>query len=134
MKPALRILVVDDDPLVTRTLAEALRETCEAQVWAAGDGREGARLAALYQPDLVLLDLDMPGTDGLAVCHELRSHRATAGTTIWILTGLAPEADLRQETSAVADRVLIKPVSLLELTLAIQEAIVPAGPRLQWVE
>lgn len=132
MKPVLRLLVVDDDPLVTRTLAGALAETCEAQVWSAGSGEEGVRLAALHQPDLVLLDLDMPGVDGRDVCRALRQEEALSSTSIWILTGLASDSPLLQEAATLADRVLIKPVSLLELTLAIQETIIPHGPLLQW--
>ena len=128
MKPDLRLLVVDDDSLVTRTLAEALTETCSAQVWSAASGEEGAHLAALHHPDLVLLDLDMPGADGLDVCRELRAHPATAETVIWILTGLQPDSERLAHTAGLADRVLIKPVSLLELTLAIQQTITPQGP------
>lgn len=133
MTPILRLLVVDDDALVTRTLAEALAETCQAQVWSAGSGTEGVRLAALHQPDLVLLDLDMPGLDGGEACRALRQGEALTDTQVWILTGLPPDAPLLQEAAALADRVLIKPVSLLELTLAIQDSVVPHGPRLEWV-
>lgn len=133
MKPVFRILVVDDDALLAHTLAAALEDTCQAQVWAAGNGQEGERLAALHQPDLVLLDLDMPGVDGLDVCQELRRQPHLDGTVIWILTGLPPESERLAEGAAVADRILLKPVSLGELTQAIQEAITPVGPRLQWV-
>jgi CheY-like chemotaxis protein len=133
MKPVFRILVVDDDPLLTHTLAGALQETCQAQVWAAGSGQEGVRLVALHQPDLVLLDLDMPGVDGLDVCRALRRPQQATNSAIWILTGLPPESERLQETAALADRVLLKPISLMELTLAIQETITPHGPRLEWV-
>lgn len=133
MKPVFRILVVDDDAPLAHTLAAALAETCQAQVWTAGNGTEGKRLAALHQPDLVLLDLDMPGVDGLNVCRELRQQPQLDGTAIWILTGLPPESERLAQGAAVADRILLKPVSLAELTTAIEEAITPVGPRLQWV-
>ncbi len=132
MRPVLRLLVVDDDALVTRTLAAALAETCEAQVWAAGSGEEGTRLAALHHPDLILLDLDMPGVDGRDVCRDLRQQEAMGKISIWILTGLPRESALLQEAATLADRVLLKPISLQELTLAIQETITPSGPLLQW--
>jgi two-component system phosphate regulon response regulator PhoB len=133
MGSVLRILVVDDDALVTQTLAGALEDTCAAQVWAAGSGEEGERLAALHKPDLILLDLDMPGRDGLDVCRALREHEDMANTTIWILTGLAPDSDRMQTAVALADQVLLKPVSLADLTLAIQVTITPRGPWLCWV-
>ena len=132
MDPVLRILVVDDDTLVTQTLAGALEDTCSAQVWAAGSGEEGVRLAALHKPDLILLDLDMPGRDGLDVCRAVREQPDTRETTIWILTGLPPEAERMETAAALADQVLIKPVSLGDLTLAIQATITPKGPWLRW--
>ena len=132
MGPVLRILVVDDDALITHTLAGALADACEAQVWSAGSGEEGARLAALHRPDLILMDLDMPGVDGRDVCRDLRRQEALSATTIWILTGLTRESPLVQEAATLADRVLQKPVSLQELIAAIQETITPRGPRLQW--
>jgi DNA-binding response OmpR family regulator len=132
MSPVLRILVVDDDALVTQTLAGALEDTCQAQVWAAGSGEEGVRLAGLHKPDLILLDLDMPGRDGLDVCRAVREQPDTRETTIWILTGLSPEAERMKTATALADQVLLKPVSLGDLTLAIRATITPKGPWLRW--
>jgi CheY-like chemotaxis protein len=132
MGPVVRILVVDDDALVTQTLAGALEETCPAQVWAAGSGEEGLRLAALHKPDLILLDLDMPGRDGLDVCRALREREDMGNTAIWILTGLSPDAEAMKTAATLADQVLRKPVSLADLTLAIQATITPQGPWLRW--
>jgi len=131
MSAPLRILVVDDDLLVKRTVAAALADVCAAQVWEARTGQEGLSLAALHRPDLILLDLDLPDMDGLAVCEALRGDEQPAA--IWILTGLAADQDLIRAATRLADRVIQKPISLAELSQAILERIVPHGPPLSWV-
>ena len=131
MSAPLRILVVDDDLLVKRTVAAALADVCAAQVWEARTGQEGLGLAALHRPDLILLDLDLPDMDGLAVCEALR--RDEQSVAIWILTGLAADQDLIRAATRLADRVIQKPISIVELSQAILERIVPHGPPLSWV-
>lgn len=132
MSAPLRILVVDDDLLVKRTVAAALADVCAAQVWEARTGEEGLSLAALHRPDLILLDLDLPDMDGLRVCEVLRAdgHPQAA---IWILTGLAADPDLIQAAMRLADRVIQKPISIAELSRAILDRIVPHGPPLSWL-
>lgn len=134
MKPNFRILVVDDDPLVKQTLAMALQDVCQAQVWAAANGEEGVELAELHKPDLLLLDLDMPGLDGLGVCQQLAQHGDMAQTKIWIVTGLTLDSELIRELSTYTDQILRKPISLTKLIEEIQARISPHGPRLQLLE
>ena len=66
-----RILIVDDDPTVRRLLATLL-ERAGYETVEAGSGEEGLELARQHSPRLVLLDINLPGTSGYAVCHELR--------------------------------------------------------------
>ena len=67
-----QILVVEDEPMVSDVVARYLRREGYV-VQTAGDGEEGLRLALHHQPDLVVLDLMLPGIDGLEVCRRLRA-------------------------------------------------------------
>jgi DNA-binding NarL/FixJ family response regulator len=66
-----RILIVDDDPSLRRLIATLL-ERAGYETVEAGSGEEGLELARQHSPRLVLLDINLPGTSGYAVCHELR--------------------------------------------------------------
>ena len=67
----LRVLVVDDDPLVRRTIRDVLRPAGVMVVGEARDGRDAVRAARYYKPDVVLLDVMMPGVDGLTALEQL---------------------------------------------------------------
>ncbi|QEC50382.1 response regulator transcription factor [Baekduia soli] len=118
-----RILVVDDDPSVLRMLARTL--TAEGhQVDAVGDG--GAALAAVARraPEAVVLDVGMPGMDGLAVCRRLRAGGLTA--PVLLLTARDAVADRVAGLEAGADDYLVKPFAVEEL-LARLAAIARRG-------
>jgi len=80
------ILIVDDEPLNLQVLAGLLED--EYDVLAATDGEQALELARSALPDLVLLDVMMPGMDGYEVCARLRASPATAGLPIIFITGL----------------------------------------------
>lgn len=80
------ILVVDDDPAVVETLT-ALLEDADYKVMSAVTGDQGEGKAVTEHPDLVILDVGMPGRDGLAVTSFLRSYPPTSKIPILILTG-----------------------------------------------
>lgn len=107
----MRLLVADDDPQLVR----ALRITLAAHgydVLAAADGDEAIALAARSRPDLVLLDLGMPGTDGLAVIHALRGWTAAP---ILVVSGRTGSADKVEALDAGADDFVTKPFQIDEL-------------------
>jgi diguanylate cyclase (GGDEF)-like protein len=80
-----RILVVDDDPQ-TATLVRTWYEDEPFEIVAAADGESGLRLAAERSPDLILLDVRMPGLDGVSVARRLHRNPATAGIPVFLLT------------------------------------------------
>lgn len=82
---AKRILVVDDEPAIRRLVAEAL-EAEGYEVQTAADGEEAVRLAAFALPDLVLLDVMMPATDGFTVAERLRSRPVDLKAPVIFLT------------------------------------------------
>ena len=106
-----KILVIDDDRRITALLRRTLVfEGYEVQV--AGGGEEGLRLAASWLPDLVLLDVLMPGLDGWEVCRRLR---AAGGVPVLMLTARDDVSDRVKGLDLGADDYLVKPFALEEL-------------------
>ncbi len=120
-----RILVVDDEPQIRRimrtTLAGAGYEVDDAKT-----GEEALEKLRDYHPDLILLDMNMPGMGGLAACREIR---AGTGVGIIMLTVRNTEADKVEALDAGADDFVNKPFSTPELLARIRAALrrVPAS-------
>jgi two-component system KDP operon response regulator KdpE len=112
----LRILVIDDEPAMVGALA-ALVGSVGHRVTSAYDGREAVRRFDAERPDLVILDLAMPGLDGLAVCSAIRQR----GTTpIIVLSGEGQEAAKVEALDAGADDYVTKPFGKDELLARIR--------------
>jgi two-component system KDP operon response regulator KdpE len=116
MSDALRILVIDDEPAMVGAVA-ALVGSVGHRVSAAYDGSEGLRRFDADRPDLVILDLAMPGMDGLAVCAEVRRR---GSTPIIILSGEGEEAAKVEALDAGADDYVTKPFGKSELLARIR--------------
>src|SRR5437588_2586294 len=119
------ILVVDDDPTVSDVVRRYL-ERAGYSVTLAGDGRDALAAYERVRPDLVVLDLMLPGIDGLEVCRRLRS--SPAGVPIVMLTALGEEADRVLGLQLGADDYVTKPFSPRELVLRVQSVLRRAGP------
>jgi CheY-like chemotaxis protein len=119
----LRVLVVDDDPVIVELLVLNL-ELEGHEAITAKDGHEALAIARGAGPDLLLLDVMMPGLDGFGVCRELRKDPSTADLPVVLLSARAQESDLVRGTAAGADAYVTKPfdpfdlVRLLERTVA----------------
>jgi CheY-like chemotaxis protein len=118
------ILICDDEPLLRELMRISLEPGYEFAE--AGDGVEAIELAEQISPDLVLLDVMMPGTNGLAVIEELRSRPDTATTPIVVVSAFATDSDRRAAYEAGATEFVKKPFepealsSLVESLLASQ--------------
>lgn len=125
-----KILVIDDDRRITALLRRTLVfEGYEVQV--AGGGEEGLRLAASWLPDLVLLDVLMPGMDGWEVCRRLR---AAGGVPVLMLTARDDVSDRVKGLDLGADDYLVKPFALEELLARVRALLrrkKPGEPVLQ---
>ena len=125
-----KILVVDDD----KFNVALLRDLCESagyQVIEANTGEDAIQKAIDNSPDLVLLDIMMPGKDGFEVCKELRADENTSGLPIIIVTALD---DLESKVKGIelgADDYVTKPFRLFELQQRIRTAIETRRYRLQ---
>jgi len=115
-----RVLVVDDDPTVSDVVRRYL-EQAGFQVRLAADGAGGLAAVAAQRPDLVVLDLMMPGIDGLEVCRRLR--RQLPDLPVVMLTALGEEADRVLGLEVGADDYVTKPFSPRELVLRIRSVL-----------
>ena len=121
--PRPTVLLVDDC-VAERELYELTLEP-EFNILTANRGREGLTLAIDRRPDLVLLDVKMPGIDGWETCTYIKSHPETADIPVVLLTG-ADDVDLTQHAVAVgASAVLRKPCPAEKLRETILQALKP---------
>ena len=118
------VLVVDDDARIAAALKRALTyEGFEAE--SAGDGEEALRLAAERPPDLVILDVLMPGLDGIEVCRRLRR---AGDVPILMLTAKDGTADRVRGLDSGADDYLVKPFAYEELMARVRALLRRQAP------
>ena len=109
-----KILIVDDEPGIVEMLQSYF--AAEYQVLTASSGAEALQKAAA-DPDLILLDINMPGLDGLSVCRQLRDH---LNCPILFLTARIEQSDKIVGFAAGADDYIVKPFDLDELAARVQ--------------
>jgi diguanylate cyclase (GGDEF)-like protein len=114
----LRLLVVDDDPAL-RILLRTTFEVVDIEVDEADSADLARERIAQRRPDVVVLDVSMPGTDGLTFCRELKANPATAHIGVVLLTGSEGGTESAAEASG-ADAFLRKPFSPLDLLNAVE--------------
>jgi DNA-binding response OmpR family regulator len=114
-----RILLVDDDQTLSHLLSQYLRES-NFDVHEASNGTEGLRMAYNEQPDLVLLDVMMPGMDGWEACVRLRE---MSDVPVIMLTAKAAENDKLRGFRLGVDDYVTKPFSFVELVARIQAVL-----------
>ncbi len=116
-----RILLTDDDAGL-RYLVSLTVNPDELELRCVADGEEALRLAAVGWPDLVVLDVNLPGRAGFEVCRLLRQGKETGSLPVILLTARAAESDRAEGLAAGADAYLVKPfspIALLDLVRAL---------------
>jgi two-component system CheB/CheR fusion protein len=121
---ASRILVVDDNRDAADSLARYLTRVMGQRVEVAYDGPGAVDVARRFRPDVVLLDIGLPGMSGYEVAERLRSGPETGGALLIALTGWGQEEDRRRSKEAGIDFHLVKPVDLD----AVQNLLLKAEP------
>lgn len=111
-----RVLIVDDEPQIRRVMRTAL-ETNHFEPYEARTGEEALEVLREFNPDVVLLDMNMPGMGGLATCRELR---AVSDVAIIVLSVRDSERDKITALDAGADDYITKPFSVNELMARIR--------------
>lgn len=114
----MRVLVIDDDADVAKTIENALRRS--HTVFLAFSGVQGIQQARQIKPDVIILDIVMPGMDGFEVCQRMRDDPLLAATPILFLTARGRTEDRIQGFRVGADDYITKPFSLQELELRMQ--------------
>lgn len=122
-----RILVVDDNPVNLRLAATVLE--CEGhEVLQAVDAEHAQALLAGPLPDLILMDIALPGMDGLTLTRLLKADPRTAGIRVLALTAFAMKGDAEKARDAGCDGYVTKPIDTRALPAMIDEALRREAP------
>lgn len=116
------LLIVDDEPQV-RKLLETLLQHEGYQTLSASSGEEALQLVAQQPPDLILLDVMMPGMDGYEVASQLKGDESTAGIPIIMLSALSEQSARVSGLEAGAEEFISKPVERVELWLRVRNLL-----------
>jgi DNA-binding response OmpR family regulator len=117
-----KILVIEDDPATSRLVEYSLRHK-GYQVTSASNGLEGIRKARDEAPDLIILDIMLPGMDGFEICHRLRAEPDTAAIAILMFSAKAQEIDRDTGLKVGADDYLSKPADPSEITRRVESLL-----------
>lgn len=120
-----KILVVDDQEQIRRLVAGILGN--DYQVFEAGSGEEAVQAAQELLPDLVIMDILMPGMDGLTACSQIKSIPATSSIPVLVLTIIDYELNRRFAESLGADGYITKPFTPEDLREAVAAHVKPAA-------
>jgi len=129
-----RILIIEDDRDISLLVKHSLEKDGGFSGVIAADGETGLREARRQTPDLVILDLNLPGLDGLDVCRQLRAQSTTGSVPIIMLTARVDESDKVSGLELGADDYVSKPFSVKELVARVRTVLrrsdqTPAVPR-----
>ena len=117
-----KVLIADDEPNILISL-EFLMKREGWQVSVARDGNEALAAILSQKPDLVLLDVMMPGKTGFEVCQAARADESLAGMKILMLTAKGRDTDVAQGLGVGADAYMTKPFSTKELAAKVREML-----------
>ena len=122
-----KILIVEDNP-ANMKLACLLLENAGHEALCAVDAETGLTMARTDRPDLILMDVQLPGMDGLAATALLKQDPATAGIPVIALTALAMKEDREKTRAAGCDAYIAKPLRYKELLAAIDALLAMRTP------
>jgi two-component system, OmpR family, alkaline phosphatase synthesis response regulator PhoP len=117
-----KVLVIEDDPATTRLVDYSLRHH-GYQVITAANGLEGIRKAQSESPDLVILDVMLPGMDGFEICNRLRTNPATSKIKILMFSAKTQDIDRQTGMKVGADDYLTKPAAPAEIVARVEKLL-----------
>jgi two-component system alkaline phosphatase synthesis response regulator PhoP len=127
----MRILVVEDDRSIQMVLELVLSRMAKCEVLLASDGRQGLEVIKQQKPDLVLLDLMLPGIDGFEICQRAKEDPETRSIPIIFLTAQPQPAAIARAMALGAAAYLIKPFDPTTIVSQINEALAKVqGPQI----
>ena len=121
-----KVLVVDDDKAVANWLADEVRERFpDCEVLLAFDGYRAGEMIGLSKPEVIILDLHIPGLDGFEICRSVKSNPVLKSARVIAVTGDASEATSRRVLKLGADACLEKPINLDLLSGELSKSLTP---------
>ena len=118
-----RVLVIDDEPGIRRLLEISLRAIAAWKVSSAGSGQEGLKMATAERPDAILLDVMMPGMDGIATFHQIQADPDLQLIPVILLTAKTqPDEQLQFADLAIAG-IIAKPFKAPELVAQMRSIL-----------
>jgi CheY-like chemotaxis protein len=127
-QPQTTVLCVEDNPANLLLVARLLARRPDIRLISAKDGRSGVELARSALPDVILMDINLPGVSGLTALRILSSDPGTAHIPVLALSANAMPRDIQKGLDAGFFRYLTKPIRLEEFMLALDSALNSAGP------
>jgi excisionase family DNA binding protein len=118
-----KVLIIDDDPIVLATLADALTWVGRYKVETAQDGYEGLIRVGSFRPDVLVLDIRMPGLNGFQVCRRVKADPVTRPTRILAVSGYAQGDTTTRAFEAGADAFLEKPIDRTRLQAEVDRLV-----------
>jgi len=122
MEPKRRVLIVDDEPNIVLSLEFLLKQQ-GYEVRVARDGEEALAAAEDWRPDLIVLDVMLPGLDGFEVCRRLRERPENAALKILLLTARGREVERVRGLEEGADAYVRKPFSTRQMMITVAELL-----------
>lgn len=123
-----KILVIDDEPQITE-IVEAFLTNAGHQVFVNNIALEGLKKAKAVKPDIILLDIMMPGTDGYGICNDLKNDPITANIPVVFLTGKDRNDDMGRSFKVGGDMFIKKPFSCERLLEIVNIILMSTGKR-----
>ena len=117
-----KVVIVEDEPDINEALSHSLKHE-GFRVWSEVDGRRGMELIREKTPDLVLLDLMLPGIDGIELCRLIKNDALVKGTCIIIVTAKSDESDVLVGLGFGADDYITKPFKTRELIARVKAVL-----------
>ncbi len=119
-----RVVIVDDEPSMTQMIAKAIRaQHPDYELAEAHDGFRAGAIVATLKPDVVILDLRMPGMDGFEVCQMIKSQEATRHATVISITAYPSEETNQRILGCGAKLCMPKPLELTELVAEVEAGV-----------
>ena len=122
LRPVLTVLIVDDEPNVVDLVRVTLEDE-RVRVLDANDAAHAFEALSALQPDLVLLDVNLPDLSGFDICRWIRHDAVLARTKVVMLTAAAQKEDVARGHAAGADHYLTKPFSPVRLLSLVEELL-----------
>lgn len=117
-----KLLLIDDQQAIRSLLNAIFAHDSRFTLLSASDGEEGLAKIQEEKPDLILLDVKLPGINGIEICKMLKADRATSHIKIFLLTAATQTSDLENAANSGADDIITKPFSVSNLKYKVERA------------